>query len=115
MVASMSAPSPGPARGRSHQALLFVLFGAVGIFVIILAWRGEPLSRAPAPASVSTEPLAGDRAAAAHTFIHAPDGRAFPGTHRWMSDPAAGFPAWIMVWYFCRRSGLYRAATSAGM
>lgn len=25
----------------------------------------------------------------------APPDRAFPGTHRWMSDPAAGFPAWI--------------------
>ena len=27
----------------------------------------------------------------------------------------AGFPAWIMVWHFCRRSGSYRAATRAGM
>ncbi len=26
-----------------------------------------------------------------------------------------GFPAWIMVWYFWQRSGLYRAATSEGM
>ena len=25
----------------------------------------------------------------------APPGRALPGTHRWMSDPAAGLPAWL--------------------
>ncbi len=25
----------------------------------------------------------------------APPDRAFPGTHRWMSDPAAGLPAWL--------------------
>ena len=25
----------------------------------------------------------------------APPQRAFPGTHRWMSEPSAGFPAWI--------------------
>jgi hypothetical protein len=29
------------------------------------------------------------------SYIHAPDDRSYPGAHRWMSDPAAGFPAWI--------------------
>ena len=33
------------------------------------------------------------RADAAYTS--APPDRAFPGTHRWMSDPAKGLPAWI--------------------
>jgi hypothetical protein len=33
------------------------------------------------------------RADALHTS--APADRAFPGTHRWMSDPAAGFPVWL--------------------
>ncbi len=28
-------------------------------------------------------------------YTSAPPDRAFPGTHRWMSDPAAGLPAWI--------------------
>lgn len=28
-------------------------------------------------------------------YTSAPPGRAFPGSHRWMSEPAAGFPAWI--------------------
>ena len=28
-------------------------------------------------------------------YTSAPPDRAFPGTHRWMSDPAKGFPAWI--------------------
>jgi hypothetical protein len=28
-------------------------------------------------------------------YTVAPSGRAFPGVHRWMSDPAAGLPAWI--------------------
>jgi hypothetical protein len=28
-------------------------------------------------------------------YTPAPPDRAFPGGHRWMSDPAAGFPAWI--------------------
>ena len=33
------------------------------------------------------------RAEVLHTV--APPDRAFPGSHRWMSDPAAGWPAWI--------------------
>jgi hypothetical protein len=28
-------------------------------------------------------------------YTSAPPDRAFPGTHRWMSDPAAGLPAWL--------------------
>ena len=28
-------------------------------------------------------------------FTSAPPDRAFPGVHRWMSDPAAGLPAWL--------------------
>jgi hypothetical protein len=28
-------------------------------------------------------------------YTPAPPDRAFPGTHRWMSDPAAGLPAWL--------------------
>lgn len=28
-------------------------------------------------------------------YTSAPPGRAFPGTHRWRSDPAAGLPAWL--------------------
>jgi hypothetical protein len=29
------------------------------------------------------------------SYTSAPPDRAFPGTHRWMSDPAKGLPAWI--------------------
>lgn len=32
---------------------------------------------------------------AVHGPKGAPPDRAYPGTHRWMSDPAKGFPAWI--------------------
>lgn len=32
---------------------------------------------------------------ASDSYIHAPNGRAYPGTHRWISEPDAGFPAWI--------------------
>lgn len=28
-------------------------------------------------------------------YTSAPADRAFPGTHRWMSDPSAGLPAWV--------------------
>jgi hypothetical protein len=28
-------------------------------------------------------------------YTSAPPARAYPGTHRWMSDPAAGLPAWL--------------------
>jgi hypothetical protein len=28
-------------------------------------------------------------------YTSAPPGRAFPGTHRWMSEPGAGLPAWL--------------------
>lgn len=30
-------------------------------------------------------------------LIRAPAGRAFPGLHRWMSDPAHGLPAWLEI------------------
>ena len=36
---------------------------------------------------------------ASDSYIHAPDDRAYPGTHRWMSEPTSGFPAWIeLAW-----------------
>lgn len=57
--------------------------------------------------------------------VHGPDGaagdRAVPGSHRWMSDPAAGLPAWLeLAWptpvrprrvQFIFDSGLHRPLT----
>jgi hypothetical protein len=36
-----------------------------------------------------------DAGEAAEELTIAPPDRCFPGTHRWMSDPAAGLPAWL--------------------
>jgi hypothetical protein len=32
-----------------------------------------------------------------HPATCAPTARAFPGVHRWMSDPAQGFPCWLQI------------------
>jgi hypothetical protein len=40
-----------------------------------------------------------ESADASDSYIHAPSEWAYPGTHRWMSDPTVGFPAWIeLAW-----------------
>lgn len=56
-----------------------------------------PAEQLPAPKANQWESvldeLATGRAHAVYTS--APPDRAFPGLHRWMSDPAAGLPAWL--------------------
>lgn len=57
-----------------------------------------PAASPPSPAAANQwenvlHELATGRAHARYTS--APPERAFPGTHRWLSDPAAGLPAWL--------------------
>jgi hypothetical protein len=54
-------------------------------------------TEAVAAASPSTQIESALPVASAHVVTCAPPDRARPGLHRWMSDPAAGLPAWIEV------------------
>jgi hypothetical protein len=65
----------------------------------------DPLDLArPARATASSAQAGGDAAQvlsgqtrSVHGERGAPLARACPGTHRWMSDPAAGLPAWLQL------------------
>lgn len=58
--------------------------------------KGSGVPGAPSAAPAS-EPASDPAAAAPAAVTCAPPDRARPGLHRWMSDPAAGLPAWIEV------------------
>lgn len=56
-----------------------------------------PATPAVAPAGNQWENVLAEIATghAPALYTSAPPARAFPGAHRWMSDPAAGLPAWL--------------------
>jgi hypothetical protein len=72
-----------------------------GEAVLVLSGQTRAVHGPAAPAAVESgnqwenvlQELETGRVQALYTS--APPDRAFPGTHRWMSDPAAGLPAWL--------------------
>lgn len=82
-TASSQQPGAGPELVRSGQTR---------------AVHGRPLAQ---PASLAgnlwDEELKADRGGAAAHVTCAPPERAFPGLHRWMSEPGAGLPAWVEI------------------
>jgi hypothetical protein len=62
----------------------------------------EPMRRVRLLASSEQEDGAAENIRSGQTrAVHGPKGappdRSHPGTHRWMSDPAQGFPAWLLL------------------
>ncbi len=59
--------------------------------------RTARITASSAQAGGEPEQAISGQTRAVHGARGAPPGRAFPGTHRWMSDPAAGLPAWLRL------------------
>jgi hypothetical protein len=81
IVASSSQAGAGPEEIRSGQTRS--VHGAASV----------PTSKVKG--NLWDEVLSGETAGRAVTC--APPGRAIPGLHRWMSDPAEGLPAWLEI------------------
>jgi hypothetical protein len=82
LIASSSQPGAGPDSVRSGQTR---------------SVHGPPTASTTAPAggNLWDQVLRDDGSAPALAW--APPGRAVPGLHRWMSDPAGGLPAWLEI------------------
>jgi len=79
ITASKALPEAGPDLVRSGQSRS--------------VHGNSPVGGGPADEQVLEAPDSPHRAG----LIRAPAGRAFPGLHRWMSDPAHGLPAWLEI------------------
>ena len=79
ITASSALPEAGPELVRSGQSR-----SVQGMILSGGTQAAEQPSEDPAPLPQGAP-------------IRAPANRAFPGRHRWMSEPAHGFPAWLEI------------------